>query len=321
MFKVIDLPPEGKPQETFDSEEHVGPPPEGTLRWIDVVENDDAALELLRERFDFHPLAIEDCATFELRSKLEEYEDYLFVVVNAFTGDPDDPREIQIHEVHAFLSEDYLVTVHDNPVPAAENVWRRAANDPSVLRRSPCWALYLTVDTMIDAIFPQLAAITQELEEVEEKILQGDAEHDLMSVFELKRALVNMRRVVRPVRDVIGMLSRRRDSRIDERTAVYFRDVYDHVQRVAESIEEARDLATNAMDAYQTTISNKTNDVMKALTVFSAIFLPLGFITGFWGQNFIDLPVNSGWFFVVMLAAMVAVPAVLLVWFARRGWL
>jgi len=320
VFKVIDLPPEGKPQETFDPD-RVRRPPEGTLRWVDVVEHDDEALELLKQRFGFHPLAIEDCATFELRSKLEEYDDYLFVVLHSFTADPDDPREIQIHEVHAFLGEDFLVTVHDNPVPAAENVWKRAVRDEAVLRRGPCWALYMTVDTMIDAIFPQLARITRELEDVEEKILEGEEEHDLMSVFQLKRALVNMRRVVRPVRDVIGMLSRRRDSRIDERTAVYFRDVYDHVQRCAESIEEARDLASNAMDAYQTTISNRTNEVMKALTIFSAIFLPLGFITGFWGQNFEHLPVKSGVFFFVMLGAMVAVPAVLLVWFAKRHWL
>lgn len=320
MFKVIDLPPEGKPEESFD-EDRVRPPPAGTVRWVDVVEHDDEALELLRQRFDFHPLAIEDCASFELRSKLEEYGEYLFVVLHSFTADPHDPREIQIHEVHAFLSSNYLVTVHDNPVAAADGVWRRAATDESILRRGPCWALYMTVDFMVDAIFPQLARIHDKLDEIEEEIIRGETEYDLISVFELKRSLANMRRVVRPVRDVIGMLARRQDTRIDELTSIYFRDVYDHIQRCAESIEEARDLATNAMDAYQTSISNHTNEVVKALTIFSAIFLPLGFLTGFWGQNFEDLPFHNTGFFIAMLAAMVMLPVGLLVWFAKRHWL
>ena len=320
MFKVIDLPPEGKPEENFD-ENKVRPPPSGTVRWIDVVDHDAAALEVLRQRFDFHPLAIEDCATFELRSKIEEYGEYLFAVVHSFTADPDDPGEIQIHEVHAFLSSDYLVTVHDNPVPAAEGVWRRATTDESILRRGPCWALYMTIDCMVDAIFPQLAQIHDKLDDIEEEILRGETDYDLISVFDLKRSLANMRRVVRPVRDVVGMLARRHDERVSELTAVYFRDVYDHIQRCAESIEEARDLAANVMDAYQTSISNRTNDIVKALTIFSAIFLPLGFMTGFWGQNFVDLPFKSTGFFVAVMASMVLLPVGLIVWMAKRHWL
>lgn len=320
MFKVIDLPPEGKPEESND-EARVGPPPEGTLRWVDLYEHDEAALELLKERFDFHPLAIEDCSSFELRSKIEEYEDYLFIVLHSFTAHPTEADEIEVHEVHAFLSDTYLVTVHDNPINATDGVWRRAAGDRSVLGKGPCWALYMVADAMVDSMFPRLAQIAEELEEVEDAVLEGADEQDLLSVFQVKRTLVNMRRVIRPARDVIGMLSRRADHRIDERTAIYFRDVYDHIQRVSESIEEARDLASNAMDAYQTTISNRTNEVMKKLTIFSAIFLPLGFITGFWGQNFNKLPIGNEVIFYVTLGCTVAVPLALLIWFSKRHWL
>ena len=115
MFKVIDLPAEGKPEECEDLA-RVAPPREGILRWIDIIEPGKDALDLLRQRFDFHPLALEDCATFELRSKFEEYGDHLFIVLHAFTAASDDPTFIQIHEVHAFLAERYLVTVHDNPL-------------------------------------------------------------------------------------------------------------------------------------------------------------------------------------------------------------
>ncbi len=320
MFKVIDLPSEGKPEESFD-ESRVRPPPPGTVRWVDVVRHDDAALALLHERFGFHPLALEDCSTFELRSKIEEYDDYLFVVLHTFTPHPEEPDEIQVHEIHAFLSQSYLVTVHDNPVAATETVWRRAATDPTILGRGPAWALYMNADAMVDAIFPQLETLAAELEDVEEAVLSETEDHDIFRVFHIKRLLVSMRRVVRPARDVIGMLSRRHDERIDERTAIYFRDVYDHIQRCSETIEEARDLAANAMDAYQTTISNRTNAVMKKLTIFSAIFLPLGFITGFWGQNFSSLPVENDILFGVTLGATGVIPIVLLLWFSKRRWL
>lgn len=320
MFKVIDLPREGKPEESTDPD-RVAPPPEGTLRWVDLVEHDTAALELLRQRFDFHPLAIEDCASFEMRSKIDEYDDHLFVVLHTFTADPDDPTEIQIHEIHAFLNASYLVTVHDNPVPATERVWRWAVSDPTVLERGPCWVLYQYADTMVDAVFPLLEDIVDRLERAEEVILEDGDEPDALSIFQTRRTLVTMRRVMRPVRDVIGILSRRPDPRISERTQIYLRDVYDHVLRVAETLDEAQELATNAMQAYQTTLSNRTNAVMKKLTIFSAIFLPLGFLTGFWGQNFDALPIGNDVLWYATLGAIVIIPAGLLTWFARRNWL
>lgn len=320
MFKVIDLPAEGKPEES-SGKDRVARPPEGTVRWVDLVEPDAEALELLRQRFDFHPLAIEDCASFEMRSKLDEYEDHLFIVLHTFTAAPDDPTDIQIHEIHAFLGDHYLVTVHDNPVAATERVWRRAATDPSILSRGPCWALYLNADTMIDAVFPLLDDVASRLERIEEVIVEDQAEPDLLNIFATKRMLVTMRRVMRPVRDVIGILSRRPEQLIRDRTQIYLRDVYDHVLRCAESIDEAQELAENAITAYQTTLSNRTNQVMKKLTIFSAIFLPLAFVTGFWGQNFDALPFGNDTLLYAMLVSMVLVPVVLLAWFWRRNWL
>ena len=153
MFKVIDLTAEGKPEESEDLD-RVAPPREGVIRWVDLIDTDKKALDLLHDRFDFHPLALEDCATFELRSKFEEYGDHLFIVVHAFTAAPDNPVFIQIHEVHAFLSGSYLVTVHDNPLQACQAVWNRAVSDDNVLKRGTAWAYYTVVDAMVDATFP-----------------------------------------------------------------------------------------------------------------------------------------------------------------------
>ena len=321
MFKVIDLTAEGKPEESEDLD-RVAPPPEGTARWVDLIEPDKGALELLRMRFDFHPLALEDCATFELRSKFEEYGDQLFIVLHAFTAAPDNPIFIQIHEVHAFLAEHYLVLVHDNPLKAAEAAWRKAASDSTILRRGTGWAFYTVVDAMVDATFPVIENLVARVEKVEEAVLTGGAPVDLSEVFSIRSTLVTMRRVLRPVRDTIAVLTRRADSPLTERTALYFRDVHDHVIRCLESVEEAESLISNTIEANGAALSNRSNAIMAKLTIFSAIFLPLGFIVGFWGQNFDALPFHNEhllWWLTV--GPCVAVPIVLVFWFWWKDWL
>lgn len=324
MFKVIDLTAEGKLEESEDPD-RVGPPPPGVRRWIDLLEPDPASLELLRQRFDFHPLEIEDCATFELRSKVEEYRNHLFVVLHTFTAPPDDPADLRIHEIHAFVGDCYLVTVHDNPVPATEAIWKQAAGDPAVLERGTTWAFYRVADAMIDMIFPVIDQLVRRVERIEAEVLETPEMHELKSIFALRSTLVTIRRVLRPLRDAIAVLSRRgegtTEGAIDRKTALYFRDVQDHVLRSLEAIEETMGLIANVVDAYRYELSNRSNQIMAKLTLFSAIFLPLGFITGFWGQNFTHLPFGNDAFLASMLIAIGAVPIVLLVWFTRKGWM
>ena len=320
MFKVIDLGPEGKPEESQDAS-RVAPPPAGTTRWIDLVRTDDASLALLRERFRFHPLALEDCATFEMRSKVDEYGDHLFIVIHTVTRAPEDPTYVQVHEIHAFLGDSYLVTVHDNRVPAAEDVLHRAAVDPAVLGRGASWALYSTIDAMIDATFPVLESLMHKVEAVEEQVLSGGWRRGLGEVFSVRSTLVSVRRIMRPVRDVVAILGRRTDPPLDKRTALHFRDVQDHVLRCLETIDEAEHLIVNTIDAHRSALASRQSDIMAKLTIFSAIFLPLGFIVGFWGQNFDALPFHSDAVFAVSLALCALVPFVLVTWFWWKRWL
>ena len=320
MFSVIDLTPDGAPEESTDPD-RVRPPTKGSIRWIDLVRTDRASLDLLGERFGFHPLSLEDCARFETRSKIEDFGGYLFVVVHTFTAPEEDVCDIQTHEVHAFVTTDALVTVHDNPVPSEQTAWRRVIDDPSILRRGPARALYHTVNTMVDAIFPLLDRVLEQVEQVEEAVLERPKQADFQQLFRMKRALVTMRRVIRPLRDSMAILSRSGDPRIDARTALYFRDLHDHVVLAHEIIEEGLDFASNAMEAYRSAVSSRTNEVIKSLTVMSAIFLPLSFLVGFWGQNFEALPFGSTAHFGAMLAMIVAVPVALFGWFRLKGWL
>ncbi len=320
MFRVLEL-VDGKVN-LSEGTERVAPPPKGTLRWVDLTAQDDAQLELLRSRFDFHPLAIEDCARQDQRPKLEEYGGYMFIVTHGLESADVDCTDLKIEEVHAFLGPDYLVTVHLDKVPAVEAVWKRAAGDAALCARGVDFLYYLVADGVADMSFPLLDRIADDIEGLEDTVLGRAERKDLQRIFDLKRALVTMRKILSPQRDVFGLLARRAGgAQIDEKTAVYFRDIYDHLVRITETIESDRDLLGNALDAYLSMISIRTNEIMKRLALVSTVFLPLTFITGFWGQNFTHLPVGSYAFYAAMLASCAFVPVGLLWWFYRSKWL
>jgi magnesium transporter len=300
----------------------VRPPPEGTIRWVDLQDQDAPSLELLRERFDFHPLAIEDCMHFDQRSKVEEYTDTLFVVTHGVRM-PED-GQLELLELHAFLGKSFLVTVHALPMPTVDVVWDRVAGDPGLARRGTDYLYYLVVDNTVDALFPVLDRIGDRIEAIELSVLEDPTPDDLSEMFVLRRLLSSLRRVLSPQRDAFALMAKR-GAQGGDRTAPYFRDVFDHVARLAESIDMHRDMLGNCFDAYLSGVSNKTNGVMKSLTVMSAIFLPLSFIVGFFGQNFDDFPLFPNWIHSdqlmwIMFTSCVAVPGLLLVTFRRSGW-
>lgn len=320
MFRVLDVGREGSPRVT-EGQGDVGPPPEGTLRWIDVEAQSAEELAILGERFRFHPLALEDCAHFGQRPKLEEYDGYMFVVTHAFALPADQPlADLEPRELHAFLGSRYLVTVHSEAIEPLAETWKRIGADPALARRGIDFAYYLLADAVADANFPLLDRISDELDEIEDGILAGAGPEVLAPMFRLKRTLTTMRRVLSPQRDTFGALTKRGSALVSERTALYFRDVYDHLVRINESIEAGRDILGNAMDAYLTMVSNRTNEIMKRLTIMSAIFLPLTFVTGFFGQNFQHLPFGSDALMFAMIAACLALPIGMLWWFKRSKW-
>jgi magnesium transporter len=323
-FRVLELDANGRIQ-AREGAETAAPPPAGVTRWIDLASADAQALELLRERFNFHPLAIEDCANLDQRPKLEEYDGHLFLVTQGFTCPTPYVKNLELHELHAFLGERYLVTVHADHVPALEDVWRRVTGDATPLGRGADFVYYLIADALVDSNFPLLDRIADELETIEDVVLESPKRERLQRIFELKRHLVLMRKVLSPQRDVMAMLSRRGHVRVNERTSLYFRDVYDHLSRINESIEANRDLLGNALDAYLSAVSNRTNEIMKYLTLLSAVFLPLAFLVGFFGQNFVDLPgfpdwVHSHTLMGAMIATSIALPIAMVAWFRHKRW-
>lgn len=293
----------------------------GEFFWLDLTSPGDSDVELLGETFGIHPLALEAAKSFQLRPKLEEFGDHVLLV---FYGVNDRREESpELVEVHLFISGDYVVSVHpDQCKPLAELRQRMAERDPA----SEEYVVYRILDALADSFFEVLAAIDGRIDEIEDAIVKRADEQQLQQIFHLKRDLVTLRKIVTPQRDLlaraiddIAMLPGFQD---DARN--YFRDVYDHMIRVSDLVDSYRDLLTGALDVYLSTVSNRLNTVMERLTVVATIFLPLTFLTGFFGQNFgwmVDHVDTFAAFMVFGVGGVMLAVAILLVMFRRSGYI
>lgn len=290
--------------------------------WLDLSAPEPDELARLGKIFGFHPLALEDTEQFAQRPKLDSYGDYIFLVFyGAWRHGPEDAEPLR--EVHLFISGHYLVTIHRDPLPPLDE--QRARLDGRALH-SEQFLLYRVLDALVDSFFPILGDMDDEIDDLESSVLAGPTEHQLERLFSLKRQLIAMRKVITPQRDLfassVDQIAELPGLELDERD--YFRDIYDHLIRISDLIDSYRDLLSGATDLYLSTVSNRQNDVMKQLTVIATIFLPLGFITGFFGQNFSFLVAHviaAEWtFWVIGLGSMLLTCAGLLVFFRRKGW-
>ncbi len=290
--------------------------------WLDLHAPGPDELAKLHEIFGFHPLALEDTEHFGQRPKLDDYGDYVFLVFYGARRHRDDDPD-PLREVHLFISGQYVVTIHRDPLPMLDQ--QREQLDGRLLH-SEQFVLYRVLDALVDSFFPLLSDMDDEIDDLEAAVLESPSEIQLQRLFGLKRQLVAMRKVITPQRDLfassVDRIAALPGLELDERD--YFRDIYDHLIRISDLIDSYRDLLSGATDLYLSTVSNRQNDVMKQLTVIATIFLPLGFITGFFGQNFgflVNHEITSEWtFWVIGVGSMVATCVGLLMFFRRKGW-
>ena len=290
--------------------------------WLDLTAPAHEELAHLHELFNFHPLALEDTEHFGQRPKLDDYGEYVFLVFySAWRHQPDDPEPLR--EVHLFISGRYVVSIHRDPLPPLDE--QREALDGRALH-SEQFLLYRILDALVDSFFPLLSDMDDEIDDIEAALLVEPNEGQLERLFSLKRELVAMRKVVTPQRDLfmrsVDQIGGLPGFQLDERD--YFRDIYDHLIRISDLIDSYRDLLSGATDLYLSTISNRQNDVMKQLTVIATIFLPLSFITGFFGQNFgfMVTHITRAWsFWALGMGSMAVTVICLLVFFRRKRWI
>jgi magnesium transporter len=243
----------------------------------------------------------------------------LFVVVYGFAPDDDG-----LVEVHCYLSERFLLTVRSDQAPGLEDLRRHLARRPAG-GGTPAWLLHSVVDALVDSFLPVLNRYDERLELIEQAMFASPSKEQLQDVFRMKRRLLILRRVIGPQRDVFARLTGSLGDvpGMTRETERYYRDVYDHLVRLTERLDAQRDLMTGAIDLYLSSSSNRLNETMKQLTVIATIFLPLTFVTGFFGQNFRWLVEHvGGWpaFVGLGLGLDLVVAAALFVYFRRKGW-
>ena len=291
----------------------------GSFFWIDLSRPTDEDFAVLRDVFQFHPLALEDSEHFGQRAKLDDYDDFAFLVV--YGAVPDEDRLV---EVHCFYSERFLITVHQDEAPTFIEVRRRYQQRRAPIDE-PALLLYRIIDALVDSFFPILADFDDRIDELENQTFLHASDAQLQEIFAMKRLLVGMRKAITPQRDLFASLMGGVAELPGMTTEAgrYFRDIYDHLIRISDLIDTYRDLLTSSMDVFLSTVSNRLNVVMKQLAVIATIFLPLTFITGFFGQNFGWLVRNiAGWpaFAVLGIGLEIVAVVILMTFFKRRGW-
>ncbi|HYQ28466.1 MAG TPA: magnesium/cobalt transporter CorA [Polyangiaceae bacterium] len=304
-----------------DGEAAARPPGPNERLWVDVVAPTQDELDLLRERFDLHPVAIDSCLRIDQRPKVEEYRGQLFIVLHRLVVPTSNDDELKSLELHAFLGDRYLITIQDGELAEVTGVRERLIAEPNLRERSFVYAYYLVCERLAHANFDALDLLFETVESIEDSVLKQEDDDVLPELFAAKRRLAAARRLIVPQREVLSLLLESGTEFIDERARPYFRRVLDSLMRMSEAIDTQREILTNVLDAHLSLVSNRTNDIMKSLTLLSAIFLPLSFVTGFFGQNFSHLPFDNVALMWAGLALCVALPVGMLAWFKSRKWL
>ncbi|HEY4779333.1 MAG TPA: magnesium/cobalt transporter CorA [Solirubrobacterales bacterium] len=289
--------------------------------WLDLTDPSADEVAALGEAFSFHPLALEDLSKRGQRPKLDDFGDFMFLVYYG-AGEGRD-SEIELEEVHAFLSGGYLVTSHKRGCAVLEEARERLdAQSP----RSEQFVIYRVLDGLTDSFFPVLERLDERMEALDGEIFDRPQPRQLEEITALRRQLVRLRRVVTPQRDLLarGVDDILEIPGLEADSRNYFRDVYDHAIRISDQIDSYRDLLAGTRDAYLSVVSNRLNQITKQLTVVATIFLPLSFIVGFFGQNFKWMVTNidsAGAFFALGIGSLVLSVAGLLVWFRRGSYI
>ena len=287
------------------------------MTWHDLRDANDPELDALAERYHLHPLHIEDCRHRNQRAKVEEGADYIFVVLKPVHINA--AGELEVTDFDVFLGRDYLITVEEGECPSLRTNLDQLRASADRLR--PDQLLHRTMDATVDAYAPVTDWFNDAIDALEDKVLEKPSPATLQRIFELKRGLIELRRVLTNMRDVAGHLQRLESELIQRDLWPFLRDVYDHVARDVEMVEMHRDLLAGAMDIYLSSVANRTNQVMKVLTVLGTIALPAIVISGFYGMNTKDLPwIESPHATVIAAGLMIVTTAGLLIVLKKFDW-
>ena len=297
------------------------------LLWVDFTSEPPETCLPILESFGFHPLAIDDALQETHVPKLDDWGNYLYIALNYMNvTESHNAWETEIDELDVFLGQNYIVTHHDYPVNAIEETWAACDRDQRNIQDGADHILYKITDNLVAGYMPTVEKIDAAIDQIEDQVFDRPTPRTLERLFALKRVLLALRRIVLPQREVLNKLARDDYKVIDPKDRIFFRDIYDHLVRLHDLNESLRDLVGGALDTYLSVVNNRMNEIMKTLTIITVLFMPLTFLTGYFGMNFFEPLGNlKNWttdpFFYLTLAIIFIMPIGMYLWMRRRSWI
>ena len=296
---------------------------DGKIRWIEFNGlGDVAALRELGQKFNLHPLALEDVLNVGQRPKLEAYAGHLFIIAQMIYHDAE--RTLCGEQVSIFVCGNFLISIQeDAETDVFDPVRQRIRVGGGNIRTMKSdYLAYALLDAIVDHGFPVLEEIGEALQEIEDTVLTAPGKETIGELHSLKRTLMQLRRFVWPERDVVNSLLHGDSEFVQPQTKIYLRDLYDHTVQIMDLIESYRDVATSLMDMYLSSVGLRTNEIMRVLTVISSIFIPLTFLAGVYGMNFKHMPeLETSWGYPILWVLMIVIAVGQLIFFHRKKWL
>lgn len=297
---------------------------QGPLTWVDIVHPTEAEIEWLRRRYNFHPLHLDDTLSKIQRPKIDDMDDYTFIVMHF----PVYSRLVRVttpSEVDVFLGPNYVITVHAGNLKPLSRFFEQCQADPAlrekVMGRSVGYLLYQIVDKLVDYCFPILNKIDLNIEKVDDDIFEDKVRHTVLEISIIRRDIIAFRRIIKPLLPVITSLERKHRPILNEDMEEYFGDITDHLNKIWDTLEDYKEVIEGLSDTITSLTNNRINDIIKVLTIISVILLPLTLISGIYGMN-IPLPAQESQFaFEIVLGSMVLVIASMLAFFRWRKWI
>jgi magnesium transporter len=293
----------------------------GGQLWVDVDTTCRQHMAVLDKVFAFHPLAIEDTLSPSSRVKLEEFPEYLFAIIRGvrFHDRTDDPYDLETFNMNFFLGRNFLVTAHGERADAVMTIMSRLERSPDIMSRGVERLMHLVMDASVDAYFPIVDQIDEFVAGLEERVFVKFDESALRDIFSVKRLVLELRRHLTPQREVFNVLTNRPSALLRSETQLYFRDIYDHILRIHDSLETYRDLLSSTLESYLSQVSNRLGQISKTLSVVATLSIPFVVVSGMWGMNFDELPLQHTWHgFWLMVVLQLAIGALLVLVLRRR---
>ena len=294
-----------------------------TVTWMNVDGiHQVEILERLGDRFGLHPLVVEDILNTDQRPKMEDFSDYIFIVLKMLYYD-EKSNEIVTEQASLILGPNLVISFQEREGDVFDPIRERIRSEKGRIRKMGAdYLAYALVDSIVDNYFLILERLGEKIEDLEEELVTNPTPETLQIMHELKREMIFLRKSVWPLREVISGLERGESSLIKESTGIYLRDVYDHTIQVIDAVETLRDMLSGMLDIYLSSISNRMNEIMKVLTIIATIFIPLTFLAGVYGMNFKYMPeLERPWAYPMVWLIMLAIGLLMLIYFRRKRWL